>query len=70
MFTEFTTPSQSPHTSWAGARWTREVLAHAQADVNHMLLQLQKLTVTQADLSGYNQRPKRFLGALLGLLRL
>ncbi len=54
------------HTSWAGARWTREVLAHAQADVNHMLLQLQKLTVTQADLSGYNRRPKRFLGALLG----
>ncbi len=53
-------------TSWAGARWTREVLAHAQADVNHMLLQLQKLTVTQADLSGYNRRPKRFLGALLG----
>ncbi len=53
-------------TSWAGARWTREVLAHAQADVNHMLHQLQKLTVTQADLSGYNRRPKRFLGALLG----
>ncbi len=53
-------------TSWAGARWTREVLAHAQADVNHMLHQLQKMTVTQAELSGYNQRPKRFLGALLG----
>ncbi len=25
--------------AWAGARWTREVLAHAQADVNHMLHQ-------------------------------
>ncbi len=53
-------------TTWAGARWTREVLAHAQADVNHMLHQLQKMTVTQAELSGYNRRPKRFLGALLG----
>ncbi len=53
-------------TTWAGARWTREVLAHAQADVNHMLHQLQKITVTQAELSGYNRRPKRFLGALLG----
>ncbi len=29
-------------TTWAVARWTREVLAHAQADVNHMLHQLQK----------------------------
>ncbi|KAF4100048.1 hypothetical protein G5714_018244 [Onychostoma macrolepis] len=39
-------------TTWAGARWTRKVLAHAQADVNHMLHQLQKMTVTQAELSG------------------
>ncbi len=55
-------------TSLAGARWTREVLAHAhaQADVNHMLHQLKKMTVTQAELSRYNRRPKRFLGALLG----
>ncbi len=53
-------------TTWAGARWTREVLAHAQADVNHMLHQLQKMTVTQAELIGYNRHPKLFLGALLG----
>lgn len=53
-------------TTWAGSRWTRETLGHAQADVNHMLQQLQKMTVTQAELSGYNRRPKRFLGALLG----
>ncbi|KAL1268837.1 hypothetical protein QQF64_034200 [Cirrhinus molitorella] len=59
------TPSAAPST-WAGGRWTREILTHAQADVNHMLLQLQKMTVTQAELSGYNRRPKRFLGALLG----
>ncbi len=51
-------------TSWAGARWTREVLPYAQADVNHMLHQLQKMTVTQAELSGYNRHPTRFLGAL------
>ncbi|KAF4103555.1 hypothetical protein G5714_016438 [Onychostoma macrolepis] len=51
---------------WAGARWTREVLAHTQADVNHMLHQLQKMTVTQAELSWDNRCPKRFLGALLG----
>ncbi len=34
--------------------------------MNHMLHQLQKMTVTQAELSGYNRRPKRFLGPLLG----
>ncbi len=31
-----------------------------------MLHQLQKITVTQAELSGYNRRPKLFLGAPLG----
>ncbi|XP_016396229.1 uncharacterized protein LOC107730001 [Sinocyclocheilus rhinocerous] len=31
-----------------------------------MLSQLQKMTVTQAELSGHNRRDKRFLGALLG----
>ncbi len=57
-------PLSATQTTWAGARWTREVLA--QADVNHLLHQLHKITVTQAELSGYNRRPKRFLGALLG----
>ncbi|RXN38039.1 GTPase IMAP family member 7 [Labeo rohita] len=31
-----------------------------------MLTQLQKMTVTQSELSGHNRRNKRFLGALLG----
>ncbi len=53
-------------TTWAGTRWTREVLAYAEADVNHMLHQLQKITVTQAELCGYNRCPKQFMGALLG----
>ncbi len=51
-------------TIWAGARWTQTFeLTHSQADVLH---QLQKMTVTQAELSGYNRRLKLFLGALLG----
>ncbi|KAF4103824.1 hypothetical protein G5714_014811 [Onychostoma macrolepis] len=57
-------PMSSAKTTWAGARWTREVLA--QASVNHMLCQLQKIIVTQAELSRYNRRPKLFLGSLLG----
>lgn len=52
--------------SWAGARWTEDSLSHADADIRHMLNQLEKMTVTQAELSGHNRRPKRFLGALLG----
>ena len=52
--------------SWAGARWTEDSLRHADADVTHMLKQLEKMTVTQAELGGHNRRPKRFLGALLG----
>ncbi len=59
-------PLSATQTTWAGARCTREVLAHAQTDVNHMLHQLQKMTVTQAELSVYNQSPKLFLGTLLG----
>ncbi len=34
--------------------------------MNHMLHRLQKMTVTQTELSGYNRPPKKFLGALLG----
>lgn len=52
--------------SWAGARWTEDSLYHAEADVKHMLNQLEKMTVTQAELGGHNRRSKRFLGALLG----
>ena len=52
--------------SWAGARWTETALNHAEADVEHMLNQLEKMTVTQAELGGHNKRSKRFLGALLG----
>ena len=40
--------------SWAGARWTETALNHAEADVEHMLNQLEKMTVTQAELGGPN----------------
>lgn len=59
-------PQATAHYSWAGARWTENALAHAEADIQHMLTQLQKMTATQAELNGYNRRNKRFLGALLG----
>ncbi|KAL1249523.1 hypothetical protein QQF64_020528 [Cirrhinus molitorella] len=59
-------PRAVPQVSWAGGRWTQTALDHAEADITHMLTQLQKVTVTQADLSGQNRRTKRFLGALLG----
>ncbi|KAF4107843.1 hypothetical protein G5714_010602 [Onychostoma macrolepis] len=59
-------PQAAAHYSWAGARWTENSFARAEADIKHMLTQLQKMTVTQAELSGHNRRNKRFLGALLG----
>lgn len=52
-------------TSWAGVRWTREIITHAEVDITHMLQQLQKFTITQAELSGVNRREKRFIGGLL-----
>ena len=51
--------------SWAGGQWSREVLSHAEADITHMLEQLQKFTITQSELSSPNKRSKRFIGALL-----
>ncbi|XDV47186.1 hypothetical protein PO909_016886 [Leuciscus waleckii] len=59
-------PRSATHYSWAGARWTETALDHAEADIVHMLNQLEKVTLTQAELSGHNRRSKRFLGALLG----
>ena len=59
-------PSAVAQYSWAGARWTETALNHAEADIEHMLNQLEKMTLTQAELSGHNRRSKRFLGALLG----
>ncbi|KAF4103869.1 hypothetical protein G5714_014856 [Onychostoma macrolepis] len=59
-------PQAAAHYSWAGARWTENTLAHAEADIKHMLDQLQKMTVTQAELTRHHRRNKRFLGALLG----
>ncbi len=59
-------PQAAEHYSWAGARWTENTLAHTEADIKHMLTQLQKMTVTQAELTGHHRRNKRFLGALLG----
>ncbi|XDV25429.1 hypothetical protein PO909_029349 [Leuciscus waleckii] len=59
-------PSAVAQYSWAGARWTEDSLTHAEADVKHMLSQLEKMTVTQGELGGHNRHSKRFLGALLG----
>ncbi|ROL46747.1 hypothetical protein DPX16_12640 [Anabarilius grahami] len=47
----------TPQTTWAGTNWTREALSHAVAEVTHMLRQLQKMTVTQAELSGGQVSP-------------
>ncbi|KAG1925539.1 hypothetical protein F2P79_025476 [Pimephales promelas] len=58
-------PSAVAQYSWAGARWTEDSLAHAEADIKHMLYQLEMMTVTQ-ELGVHNRCPKRFLGALLG----
>ncbi|RXN12742.1 hypothetical protein ROHU_009981 [Labeo rohita] len=59
-------PQATAHYSWRAALWTEKALLHAEADTKHMLTQLQKMTVTQSELSGHNRRNKRFLGALLG----
>lgn len=58
-------PTTSELTGWAGQRWYREVLEHAEADTTHMLQQLQKFTITQSELSGFKHRPKRFIAGLL-----
>ncbi|KAL1264165.1 hypothetical protein QQF64_004520 [Cirrhinus molitorella] len=63
-------PSSREKLSLTCTRWTWEAFAHMQADVKHMLCQFKKITVTQAESSRYNQCSKRFLGTLLGLLRL
>ncbi len=58
-------PVTAQLTSWAGTSWTREVIRHAEADTTHMLQQLEKFTVTQAELGGHAKRSKRFIGGLL-----
>lgn len=58
-------PVTAQLTSWAGTSWSREVLSHAEADITHMLQQLDKFTITQAELGGHSKRPKRFIGGLL-----
>ena len=52
-------------TGYAGAAWSRQTLSHAEVDTRHMLQQLQKFTVSQTELNGLNNRPKRFIGGLL-----
>lgn len=58
-------PTTNQQTSWAGRRWERIAVEHAEADITHMLTQLQKFTVTQSELSGSARRSKRFLGGVL-----
>ncbi len=62
MLSELTTPSQPPKPFGPEPIGLEKVLTHAQADVNHMLHQFQKMTVTQAELSGFIRRPKLFFG--------
>ena len=50
-------------TSWAGTRWKIEVVI--QAEVTHILQQLQNFTIILAELSGANKREKRFIGGHL-----
>ncbi|XDV46524.1 hypothetical protein PO909_014409 [Leuciscus waleckii] len=59
-------PSTVAQYSWASAQWTEDSLSHAEANVEHMFNQLEKVTVTPAELGGHNHPSKRFLGALLG----
>ena len=58
-------PTSAKLTSWAGTRWNKEVITHAEVDITHMLEQLQKFTITRAELSGTQKREKRFIGGLL-----
>lgn len=58
-------PTTNQQTSWAGRRWERIAVEHAEADITHMLTQLQKFMVTQSELSGSARRSKRFLGGVL-----
>ncbi|ROL43546.1 hypothetical protein DPX16_13477 [Anabarilius grahami] len=60
-------PHTVPPPSQLGAKWMEDSLTHAEADVKHMLTQLEKVTVTQAELSGHNRRTKRFLEPLLSI---
>lgn len=58
-------PATTSQTSWAGRKWEHTNIEHAEMDITHMLVQLQKFTVTQSELSGHNQRSKRFIRGLL-----
>ena len=58
-------PTTTKETSWVGQRWNAEAMGHAEADITHMLKQLQKFTITQSELSGASKREKRFIGTLL-----
>ncbi|XP_028310951.1 uncharacterized protein LOC114468322 isoform X2 [Gouania willdenowi] len=61
--------SQKPETAklvdWAATKWPNAVLEHTEADLTHMLSQLEKFTITQAEFSNIHTREKRFVGALL-----
>lgn len=58
-------PLTAKLTSWAAVTWTMDAISHAEADIVHMLTQMQKFTVTQSELSGAGHRDKRFIAGLL-----
>lgn len=58
-------PATSSQTSGSGQKWKCTVIEHTQMDMTHMLLQLQKFTITQSELCGPNRRSKCFIGGLL-----
>ncbi|XP_013888616.1 uncharacterized protein LOC106535995 [Austrofundulus limnaeus] len=51
--------------SWAGNSWNHQAVQHAEADITHMLEQLQKFTISRSELSGTGKREKRFIGGIL-----
>lgn len=58
-------PMDNLDLAWAARVWAQTVIKHAEQDITHMLWQLDKFTVSQAELSGTHGRSKRFIGAIL-----
>lgn len=45
-------PTSAKEASFYTSRWSRVVAEHAEADISHVLRQLQKFTLTQSELGG------------------
>ncbi|XDV17228.1 hypothetical protein PO909_023125 [Leuciscus waleckii] len=58
-------PSSVAQYIWTSAQWTEDSLSHAEAKVEYMFNQLEKVTATQSRLLSTNHHSSQFLGALL-----